>query len=113
MQRQHIHNSKQVMSQLGHSKTAYKKFSTISIDKKLANASWLKLPSISTLPHSYLLIDKTHKPFLPVCIYEITPFDISSGHSQILKDLIITLMSLSQNCQEIKTNKQVLGGIMK
>ncbi|MBW0563799.1 hypothetical protein O181_103514 [Austropuccinia psidii MF-1] len=32
-QRQHIHDLKQVMSQLGHSKTAYKNFSTISIDK--------------------------------------------------------------------------------
>ncbi|MBW0519985.1 hypothetical protein O181_059700 [Austropuccinia psidii MF-1] len=33
-QRQHIHDSKQIMSQLGHSNTAYKHFSTISIDKK-------------------------------------------------------------------------------
>ncbi|MBW0499474.1 hypothetical protein O181_039189 [Austropuccinia psidii MF-1] len=31
----------------------------------------------------------------------------------MLKDLIMTLMSLSQNQQEIKPNKQVLGGIMK
>ncbi|MBW0475084.1 hypothetical protein O181_014799 [Austropuccinia psidii MF-1] len=112
-QEQHIHDSKQIMSQLGHSTSAYKKFSTISIDKKAANASWLKLPSINTLPHPYVIIDKTQKPYLPVCIYEITPFDVSSGHSQILKDLIITLLSLSQNHQEIKTNKQLLGGIMK
>ncbi|MBW0523380.1 hypothetical protein O181_063095 [Austropuccinia psidii MF-1] len=112
-QRQHIHDSKQIMSQLGHSTTAYKNFSTISIDKKAANASWLELPSISTSPHSYVIIDKTQKPYPPVCIYEITPFDVSSGHSQILKDLIITLMSLSQNLQEIKMNKQLLGGIMK
>ncbi|MBW0548661.1 hypothetical protein O181_088376 [Austropuccinia psidii MF-1] len=88
-------------------------FSSISIDKKEANASWLKLPSINSLPHPYLIIDKTQKPYLPVCIYEITPFDVSSGHSQILKDLIITLMSLSQNSQEIKTNKYLLGSIMK
>ncbi|MBW0552788.1 hypothetical protein O181_092503 [Austropuccinia psidii MF-1] len=101
------------MSQLGHSNTAYKNFSTISIEKKASNATLLKLPSINTLPHPYVIIDKTHKPFLPVCIYEITPFEVSSGHSQILKDLIITLMSLSQNSQEIKTNKQLLGGIMK
>ncbi|MBW0553448.1 hypothetical protein O181_093163, partial [Austropuccinia psidii MF-1] len=112
-QRQHIHDSKQIMPQLGHSNTAYKKFSTISIDKKAANASWLKLPSINTLPHPYVIIDKTQKPYLPVCIYEITPFDVSSGHSQVLRDLIITLMSLSQNRQEIKTNKHLLGGIMK
>ncbi|MBW0557578.1 hypothetical protein O181_097293 [Austropuccinia psidii MF-1] len=112
-QRQHIHDSKQIMSQLGHSTSAYKKFFTISIDKKAANASWLKLPSINTLPHPYVIIDKTKKPYLPVCIYEITPFDMSSGHSQILKDIIITLMSLSQNRQEIKTNKQLLGGIVK
>ncbi|MBW0522815.1 hypothetical protein O181_062530 [Austropuccinia psidii MF-1] len=98
---------------LGHSNTTYKNFSTISIDKRLANASWLKLSSINTLPHPYVLIYKTHKPFLPVCIYEITPFEVSSGHYQILKDLIITLTSLSQNQQEIETNKQVLGGIMK
>ncbi|MBW0557002.1 hypothetical protein O181_096717, partial [Austropuccinia psidii MF-1] len=111
-QRQHIHDSKQIMSQLGHSTSAYKKFSTISINKKAANVSWLKLPSIKTLPHPYVIIDKTQKPYLPVCIYEISPFDVSSGHSQILKDLIITLMSLSQNDQEIKTNK-LLGGIMK
>ncbi|MBW0538584.1 hypothetical protein O181_078299 [Austropuccinia psidii MF-1] len=43
-QRQHIHDSKQIMSQLEHSNTAYSNFSTISIDKKLANASWSKLP---------------------------------------------------------------------
>ncbi|MBW0545957.1 hypothetical protein O181_085672 [Austropuccinia psidii MF-1] len=101
------------MSQLGHSKTAYKNLSTILIYKKAANASWLKLPSINTLPHPYVLINKTHKPFLPVCIYEISPFDVCSDHSQILKDLIITLISLSQNHQEIKTTKQLLGGIMK
>ncbi|MBW0554255.1 hypothetical protein O181_093970 [Austropuccinia psidii MF-1] len=102
-QRQHIHDSKQILLQLGHSNTAYKNLSTISIDKKSSNASCLKLPAINNLSHHYVLIDKTHKPFLPVCIYEITPFEVSSGHSQILKDLIITLMSLSQNRQEIKT----------
>ncbi|MBW0547930.1 hypothetical protein O181_087645 [Austropuccinia psidii MF-1] len=112
-QRQHIHDSKQIMSQLGNSKTAYKNFSTILIYKKSANASWLKLPSINTLPHPYVLINRTHKPFLPFCIYEISPFDVSSDHSQILKDLIITLISLSQNCQEIRTNEQLLHGIMK
>ncbi|MBW0547454.1 hypothetical protein O181_087169 [Austropuccinia psidii MF-1] len=112
-QRQHIHDSKHIMSHLGHSNKEYKKFSTISIDKKSANASWLKLPSLNTLPHPYILIDKTTKPFLPVIIYEITPFDNSSGHSQFLQNLIMTLMSLSQNRQEIETNKQLLGGIMK
>ncbi|MBW0548479.1 hypothetical protein O181_088194 [Austropuccinia psidii MF-1] len=101
------------MSNLGHSNTAYDNFSTISIDKKSANASWLKLPSIKNSPNPYVLIDKRKKPFLLVIIYEITPFDLSSGNSQILKDLIMKLMSLSQNCQEIKTNKQVLGGIIK
>ncbi|MBW0561050.1 hypothetical protein O181_100765 [Austropuccinia psidii MF-1] len=80
-QRQHIHDSKQIMSQLGHSNTAYKNFSTVSIDKKAANASWLKLPSINTLPHPYVIIDETQKPYLPVSIYEITPFNVSSGHS--------------------------------
>ncbi|MBW0469090.1 hypothetical protein O181_008805 [Austropuccinia psidii MF-1] len=94
---QHIHDSKQIMSHLGHSNTAYKNFPTISIDKKSDNASGLKLPSVNTLPHPYVLIDKTQKPFLPVIIYEITPFDISSGQSQILKDLIMKLISLSQN----------------
>ncbi|MBW0579302.1 hypothetical protein O181_119017 [Austropuccinia psidii MF-1] len=94
---QHINHLKQIMSQLGHSNTAYKTFSAITIDKKAANSSCLKLSSINTLPHPHVLIDKTHEPFLPVCIYEITPFDVSSGHSQILKDLIIKLMSLSQN----------------
>ncbi|MBW0529574.1 hypothetical protein O181_069289 [Austropuccinia psidii MF-1] len=112
-QRQHIHDAKQIMPELGHLNTAYKKFSTISIDKKAADASWLKLPSINSSTHPYVIIDKTQKPYLPVCIYQITPFDVSSGHSQILKDFIITLMSLSQNCQEIKTNKYLLGGIMK
>ncbi|MBW0592050.1 hypothetical protein O181_131765, partial [Austropuccinia psidii MF-1] len=68
-QRQHIHDSKQIMSHLGHSKKEYQKFLTISIDKKSANASWLKLPSLNTLPHPYILIDKTTKPFLPVIIY--------------------------------------------
>ncbi|MBW0577814.1 hypothetical protein O181_117529 [Austropuccinia psidii MF-1] len=82
---QHIHDSKQIMSSLSHSNTEYKSFSTISIDKKSANASWLKLPSLNTLPHPYVLIDKTKKPFLPVIIYEITPFDDSSGHSQLLQ----------------------------
>ncbi|MBW0491859.1 hypothetical protein O181_031574 [Austropuccinia psidii MF-1] len=101
------------MSHLGHSNTEYKSFSSISIDKKSANASWLKLPSLNTLPHPYILIDKTKKPFLPVIIYEITPFDNSSGHSHLLQNLIMTLMYLSQNQQEIETNKQLLGGIMK
>ncbi|MBW0532250.1 hypothetical protein O181_071965 [Austropuccinia psidii MF-1] len=101
------------MSQLGYSTSAHKKFSTISIEKKAANASWLKLPSINTLPHPYVIIDKTQKPYLPVCTYETPPFDVSSGHSQILKDLIIKLLSLSQNRQEIKKNKQLLGRIMK
>ncbi|MBW0577102.1 hypothetical protein O181_116817 [Austropuccinia psidii MF-1] len=112
-QRQHIHDSKQIMSHLGHSNKEYKNFSTISIDKKSANASWLKLPSLNTLPHPYILIDKTTKPFLPVIIYEITPFDNSSGHSQMLQNLIMKLISLSQNQHEIKTNKQLLGDIMK
>ncbi|MBW0547871.1 hypothetical protein O181_087586 [Austropuccinia psidii MF-1] len=58
-QRQHIHDSKQIMSHLGHSNKEYKSFPTISIDRKSANASWLKLPSLKTLPHSYILIDKT------------------------------------------------------
>ncbi|MBW0555379.1 hypothetical protein O181_095094 [Austropuccinia psidii MF-1] len=60
-----------------------------------------------------LYTHKTKKPFLPVIIYEVTIFDNSSGHSQILKSLFMTLISLSQNQQEIETNKQVLGGIMK
>ncbi|MBW0564938.1 hypothetical protein O181_104653 [Austropuccinia psidii MF-1] len=110
---QHIHDSKQIMSHLSHSNTEYKNFSTILIDKKSANSSYLKLPSINTLPHPYILIDETKKPFLPVIIYEITTFDNSSGHSQILKNLIMTLMSSSQNQKEIKTNKKVLGHIMK
>ncbi|MBW0540309.1 hypothetical protein O181_080024 [Austropuccinia psidii MF-1] len=101
------------MSHLGHSNTEYKNFSTISIDKKSANVSWLKLPSLNTLPHPYVLIHKTKKPFLPVIINETTPFDSSSGHSQFLQSLIMTLISLSQNQQEIKANKQLLGGIMK
>ncbi|MBW0522909.1 hypothetical protein O181_062624 [Austropuccinia psidii MF-1] len=101
------------MSHLGHSNTEYKNFSTISIDKKSANVSWLKLPSLNTLPHPYVLIDKTKKPFLPVIIYEITPFDNSSGHPQMLQNLIMTLMLLSQNWEQIKTNKQLLGGIME
>ncbi|MBW0592947.1 hypothetical protein O181_132662 [Austropuccinia psidii MF-1] len=112
-QRQQIHDSKQIMSHLGHSNKEYKGFSTISIDNKFLSASWLKLPPLNTLPHPYILIDKTTKLFLPVIIYEITPFDNSSGHSQLLKNLIMTLMSLSQNRQEIKTKKQLLGGIMK
>ena len=96
-QRQHIHDSKQIMSHLNHSKTEYKSFSTILIDNKSANASWLKLPSLNTLPHPYVLIDKAKKPFLPVIIYEITPFDNYSGHSKLLQNLTMTLMSLSQN----------------
>ncbi|MBW0559958.1 hypothetical protein O181_099673 [Austropuccinia psidii MF-1] len=101
------------MSHLGHSNTEYKSFSTISIENKSDNASLLKLLSLNTLPHPYILIDKTKKPFSPVIIYEITPFDNSSGHYQMLQNLIVTLMSLSQNRQEIKTNKQLLGAIMK
>ncbi|MBW0559832.1 hypothetical protein O181_099547 [Austropuccinia psidii MF-1] len=101
------------MSHLGHSKKEYKTFSTISINKKSANASWLKLPSLNTLPHPYILIDKATKPFLPFIIYETTPFDNSSGNSQILQNLIMTLISLSKNQQEIKTKKQLQGGIMK
>ncbi|MBW0574929.1 hypothetical protein O181_114644 [Austropuccinia psidii MF-1] len=112
-QRQHIHDSKQIMSHLGHSNTEYNKVSTISIDKKSANVSWLKIPSLKTPPHPYVHIDKTKNPFLPVIIYETTPLDNYSGHCQILQNLIVTLMSLSQNQQEIKTNKQLLGGIMK
>ncbi|MBW0576503.1 hypothetical protein O181_116218 [Austropuccinia psidii MF-1] len=96
-QRQHIHDSKQVMSHLGHSNKQYKNFSTIPIDKKSANYSWLKPPSLNTLPYPYILIDKTTNPFLPVIIYEITPFDNSSEHSQLLQKLIMTLISLSQN----------------
>ncbi|MBW0543777.1 hypothetical protein O181_083492 [Austropuccinia psidii MF-1] len=60
-QRQNILDSKQIMSHLGHSNKAYKNFSTILIDKKSANASCFKLPSINTLPHPYVLIDKTKK----------------------------------------------------
>ncbi|MBW0463091.1 hypothetical protein O181_002806 [Austropuccinia psidii MF-1] len=67
-QGQHIHDSKQIMSHLDHSKTEYKNFPTISIDKKSVNASRLKLPSLNTLPHPYVLIDKTKNPFLPVII---------------------------------------------
>ncbi|MBW0541717.1 hypothetical protein O181_081432 [Austropuccinia psidii MF-1] len=37
-QRQHIHDSKLIMSHLGHSNKEYKNFSTISIDKKSANS---------------------------------------------------------------------------
>ncbi|MBW0505974.1 hypothetical protein O181_045689 [Austropuccinia psidii MF-1] len=69
IQKQHIHNSKEISSHLGHSKTAYRNFSTISIDKKSANASWLKLPSVNTLPHSYVLVDERKNQSLPVIIY--------------------------------------------
>ncbi|MBW0577254.1 hypothetical protein O181_116969 [Austropuccinia psidii MF-1] len=113
IQRQHIHDSKQIMSYLGHSNKEYKNFSPISIDKKSPNASWLKLLSLKNLSHPYILIDKATKPSLPVIMYEITPFDNSSGHSQMLQNLIMTLICLSQNRQEIKTNKKLLGGIMK
>ncbi|MBW0561222.1 hypothetical protein O181_100937 [Austropuccinia psidii MF-1] len=41
-QRQHIHDSKQIMSHPGHSSKEYKSFSTISIDTKSANASLVK-----------------------------------------------------------------------
>ncbi|MBW0462932.1 hypothetical protein O181_002647 [Austropuccinia psidii MF-1] len=101
------------MSHLGHSNQAYRYFSTISIDKKEANASYLKLPSVNTSPHPYVIIDKTERPFLTVIIYEITPLENSSRHSQILKELMKTLITSSQNCQEIQTNKKVLGGIIK
>ncbi|MBW0511891.1 hypothetical protein O181_051606 [Austropuccinia psidii MF-1] len=101
------------MSHLGHSNTEYKKFSIISIDNKSSNASWLNLPSLIALPHTSILIDKNKKPFLPVIIYEITTFDNFSGHSQMLRNLIMTLISLFQNQQEIQTNKQVLGIIVK
>ncbi|MBW0527929.1 hypothetical protein O181_067644 [Austropuccinia psidii MF-1] len=110
---QYIHDSKQIMSHPVHSNKEYKNFSTISIDRKSSNASWLKLPSLNTLPHPHTLIDKTTKPFLPVIIYKITPFDNSSGHYQIFQTLIMTLISLFQNRQEIKTNKQLQGGIIK
>ncbi|MBW0585647.1 hypothetical protein O181_125362 [Austropuccinia psidii MF-1] len=110
---QHIHDSNKIMSHLRHSNTEYKNFSTNSIDKKSANASWLKLPSLKTLPHPYVLIDKTKKPFLPIIIYEIMPFDNSSGHSQMLRKLIMTLISLSKNRPQIKTNKQLLGSLVK
>ncbi|MBW0531673.1 hypothetical protein O181_071388, partial [Austropuccinia psidii MF-1] len=43
IQRQNIHVAKQIISHLGHSNREYKRISTISIDKKAANASWLKL----------------------------------------------------------------------
>ncbi|MBW0462166.1 hypothetical protein O181_001881 [Austropuccinia psidii MF-1] len=98
-QRQHIHDSKQIMSQLRHSNREYRNISTISIYKKEANATFLILPSLKTLPHPHVIIDKTRKPFLPVIIYEITPFGNSPGASQILKYFIITLMTLSQNWQ--------------
>ncbi|MBW0556967.1 hypothetical protein O181_096682 [Austropuccinia psidii MF-1] len=65
----YIHDSKQIMSHLGHSNSAYKNFFTISIDKKSANASWLKLPSVNTLPHPYVPIYKTKQPFLQLNIY--------------------------------------------
>ncbi|MBW0512207.1 hypothetical protein O181_051922 [Austropuccinia psidii MF-1] len=112
-QRKNINDSKQIMSHLGHLNRAYKDFSNLSIDKKSANSSWSKLPSVNTLPHPYVIIDKTEKPALPVILHEITPFDNSSGHAQILKYLIMKLMTLSHNGQEIKTNTQVLGRIMK
>ncbi|MBW0524299.1 hypothetical protein O181_064014 [Austropuccinia psidii MF-1] len=112
-QRQHIHDSKQIISHLVNLNQAYENFSTISICKKQDNSSWLELPYANTLPHPYVTIDKPKNPFLPVIIYEIAPCDNYYGHSQILKDIIMTLMSLSQNHKEIKTNKQELGGIMK
>ncbi|MBW0464558.1 hypothetical protein O181_004273 [Austropuccinia psidii MF-1] len=66
-ERQHIHDSKQIMSHLGHSNQEYKSLSTISIDKKLANASWFKLPSVNTLPHPYSIIDKPKKSIISCC----------------------------------------------
>ncbi|MBW0534311.1 hypothetical protein O181_074026 [Austropuccinia psidii MF-1] len=85
---QQIHDSKQIMSHPLHLNREYKTISTISIEMKAANSSWSKLPSLNTLPHSYLIIDKTKKPFLPVIIYEIMSFGNYSGHSQISNDLI-------------------------
>ncbi|MBW0493325.1 hypothetical protein O181_033040 [Austropuccinia psidii MF-1] len=63
--RQDIHDSKKIISHLVHLNREYESFSNISIDKKAANASWLKLPSINTLPHSSLMIDK--KTILTCC----------------------------------------------
>ncbi|MBW0549532.1 hypothetical protein O181_089247, partial [Austropuccinia psidii MF-1] len=103
-QRQHTHDSKQIMSHLGHSYTEYKNFSAIFIDKKSANASWLKLPSLNTLPHPYILIDKNKKPFLPVIIYEITPFDNSFGHCQMPQNLLMKLRKSGLNPHQIETD---------
>ncbi|MBW0564270.1 hypothetical protein O181_103985 [Austropuccinia psidii MF-1] len=64
IQRQNIHDSKQIISHLGYSNREYKRISTISIDKKAANASLLKLQSLNTLPHPYVIIDKTKKAIL-------------------------------------------------
>ncbi|MBW0477262.1 hypothetical protein O181_016977 [Austropuccinia psidii MF-1] len=61
IQRQHIHDSKQIMSHLGNSNRDHKNFSTISIEKKKSNVSWLKLPSVNTLLHPDVIIDKTKK----------------------------------------------------
>ncbi|MBW0570924.1 hypothetical protein O181_110639 [Austropuccinia psidii MF-1] len=96
-QRQHIYDSKQIMSQLGPSNRSYKNAPSISIVKKVSNATWLNLPSLNTLPHPYVIIDKTKNPSLPFVIYEITPFDNSSGNSDFLQSLVIALMSISQN----------------
>ncbi|MBW0527958.1 hypothetical protein O181_067673 [Austropuccinia psidii MF-1] len=98
--RQHIHDSKQTMSHLGHSKKEFKNVSTILIDKKSANASWLKLLSLNTLPQPYILIGKATNPFFPVIIYEITPFDNSYGHSNAAKyhhDINLLISKLTRN----------------
>ncbi|MBW0486666.1 hypothetical protein O181_026381 [Austropuccinia psidii MF-1] len=66
-QRQHIHDSKHIMSHLGHSNKEFKNFSTISIDKKSANASCLK---------------SHHSTLSPIIIYSLikqkSPFCLSS-----------------------------------
>ncbi|MBW0554165.1 hypothetical protein O181_093880 [Austropuccinia psidii MF-1] len=113
IQRQHIHDSEQIIPQIGHSNRSYKNISTISIDRKSANTTWLKLPSLKTLLHPYVIIHKAQKIFLPIVIYEITPFKNYSGNSHILKKPIITLINVFQNWEEIKTNKHFLGQIMK
>ncbi|MBW0481246.1 hypothetical protein O181_020961 [Austropuccinia psidii MF-1] len=83
IQRQHIHGSEQIMSHLGHLNTTYKNFSNISIDNKTANSSRLKLPSLNTSPHSYLIIDKTKGHF----------YLLSFMESPLLNILLATLKS--------------------
>ncbi|MBW0569967.1 hypothetical protein O181_109682 [Austropuccinia psidii MF-1] len=41
-QKQHIHDSKQIMSHLGHSNTEYKSFSTISIRQEISQCLMVK-----------------------------------------------------------------------